>query len=499
MKTTKQFMLLILTVFAKQILAQTASDYCSVNSERQENYITDVVFAGIENLSGNGTNGYTNFTSKEASVYPNESYGIGVNTKWNHWGYNVVQVWIDWNQNFIFEDTERAFYKTGTGLLSSNISVPLDAKIGRTTMRVRYSYAEALSPCNNNVQKLTDVEDYTVIVNNPLKPSARFDASIYHVKSRKDVVEYRDISANTPTSWHWEFEGGIPSSSTEQNPSVTYPESGKFSVKLIVKNQYGEDEIFIKDYIIVELPIDEFCSSSNERPNGQYITAVEFAGIVNHTQYNSGYELYEFPNATVEKGPYTNLNEATVMSIKVNNRWEGTKVGLWVDWNQDDDFDDAGEERILTNNQSTSNQFTFFFIVPDHAKIGKTRLRIRTVHGTNLTSCGESWFGETEDYVIYVAEQRNRRTAYSLNGLNEVIVNAHPVPSKDGNITFTFNTRQENINFKFFNDKNIEVLPSQSFSNKNTINLDLSSLPSGTYFVQTITNSESNTSRIILD
>jgi len=32
----------------------------------------------------------------------------------------------------------------------------------------------------------------------------------------------------------WEFEGGIPATSTDRNPSVTYPEVGKYSVKLTI-------------------------------------------------------------------------------------------------------------------------------------------------------------------------------------------------------------------------------------------------------------------------
>ncbi|MCK4465023.1 MAG: choice-of-anchor J domain-containing protein, partial [Bacteroidales bacterium] len=47
----------------------------------------------------------------------------------------------------------------------------------------------------------------------------------------------------------WSFAGGIPSSSTEQNPIVTYPDQGIYSVSLTVTVSSGNDQI-IKNSII---------------------------------------------------------------------------------------------------------------------------------------------------------------------------------------------------------------------------------------------------------
>ena len=50
-------------------------------------------------------------------------------------------------------------------------------------------------------------------------------------------LSFSDASTGIrPESWYWEFEGGIPGTSTQRNPSVTYPKPGKYSVKLTITN-----------------------------------------------------------------------------------------------------------------------------------------------------------------------------------------------------------------------------------------------------------------------
>lgn len=55
-------------------------------------------------------------------------------------------------------------------------------------------------------------------------------------------VTYTDKSANIPTEWLWTFTGTYVSSSTDQNPVVTYPEEGLYNVSLQVTNAQGTDK-----------------------------------------------------------------------------------------------------------------------------------------------------------------------------------------------------------------------------------------------------------------
>jgi PKD repeat protein len=64
-------------------------------------------------------------------------------------------------------------------------------------------------------------------------------------------IQFTDYSANNPTSWLWDFGDGV--TSTEQNPSHTYLNSGEYSVSLSVTNNKGSDIELKKGYILVNL------------------------------------------------------------------------------------------------------------------------------------------------------------------------------------------------------------------------------------------------------
>jgi len=58
------------------------------------------------------------------------------------------------------------------------------------------------------------------------------------------LLNFSDQSTGIPTSWLWTFEGGIPATSTEQNPQgIAYNFSGDYQVTLLVTNQFGQDSI----------------------------------------------------------------------------------------------------------------------------------------------------------------------------------------------------------------------------------------------------------------
>ncbi|MBL7805551.1 MAG: PKD domain-containing protein, partial [Saprospiraceae bacterium] len=50
------------------------------------------------------------------------------------------------------------------------------------------------------------------------------------------LVQFGDQSAGNPTSWQWNFPGGVPSTSNDQNPAVTYNQNGTFTATLIASN-----------------------------------------------------------------------------------------------------------------------------------------------------------------------------------------------------------------------------------------------------------------------
>lgn len=65
------------------------------------------------------------------------------------------------------------------------------------------------------------------------------------------VVNFTDLSINTPTSWDWDFNDG--GTSTEQNPTHTFVEDGTYSVCLTASNAEG-DATVCKDVTISNTP-----------------------------------------------------------------------------------------------------------------------------------------------------------------------------------------------------------------------------------------------------
>lgn len=538
-----------------------------------------------------GASGYSDFTNIKATVEPGKEYDLEVTTRWENWRYISIQAWIDWNGDASFDETERVLHQIGKTPMLKSILVPNNAPFGETRMRIRYGYDTVLGPCEYREGFSGEIEDYTVSIVNPNRPDAKIKASHRYIDDDKDLIEFADASTNSPTSWHWEFEGGIPSISTEQYPLVRYIRGGSFSVKLIVENEFGTDEVFYNNYITVDLPdpiappvsnfstelryvtdenqyvrfddlstnnptswywefegatpatsteqipqvkynesgnysvkltvtndggsnvklIEDYitvnlsgiCSSINERPNGQYITLVEFGRVSNNTTYTNGYEFYDFDGASLEKGPYTNTHEAGVMQIKVNNAWEDTKVGYWVDWNQDGDFDDIGEEKILNKATPTTKEWTFFLPVPESAKLGQTILRVRTIHSwRELLPCGNMWLGETEDYKINIIES-DRRGKNEKSTSSEVAevpitekITVTPNPSLEG--IFNFSELTGDVNFRVYNTNGIEVYNTVVNAKGNVTSLDLSALKFGLYTIQVLAEDRSHTFRVII-
>jgi PKD repeat protein len=66
-----------------------------------------------------------------------------------------------------------------------------------------------------------------------------------------EIVTFTNTSTGIQDSWEWTFVGGTPSTSTLQNPVVTYATSGNFPVKLVVLNVNGSDTIEMSNHITV--------------------------------------------------------------------------------------------------------------------------------------------------------------------------------------------------------------------------------------------------------
>lgn len=93
------------------------------------------------------------------------------------------------------------------------------------------------------------------------------------------VVNFKDVSKGNPTSWKWDLGNGTIS--LLQNPSGTYFNTGKYSIKLVVRNSQGADSI-VKNSLIEVYASPQVNFSGTPRsgcfPLGVQFTDRSFAG-----------------------------------------------------------------------------------------------------------------------------------------------------------------------------------------------------------------------------
>ncbi|MCD4746204.1 MAG: T9SS type A sorting domain-containing protein [Bacteroidales bacterium] len=113
------------------------------------------------------------------------------------------------------------------------------------------------------------------------------------------------------------------------------------------------------------------------------------------------------PSACDNYADYTNLStlmdvgEDYPITVTNGNPYSNDQCGIWIDWNQNEDFSDAGEQ-ITVNGTPGNGPYTATITPPTNAVAGTTVMRIRIMWTGTLDPCGTTSYGEVEDYSINV-------------------------------------------------------------------------------------------------
>jgi len=135
-----------------------------------------------------------------------------------------------------------------------------------------------------------------------------------------------------------------------------------------------------------------YCTASGGG-NYEHIQRVQLGSINNLTAYSTYTD-------------YTNLSTSVIVgnsypiTVTLGSPYSGDQCGVWVDWNQDGDFYDAGETISLTG--VSVGPYSGTIIPPAGAIAGNTRMRVRVIYTGTISPCGTTSFGEVEDYTINV-------------------------------------------------------------------------------------------------
>ncbi|WP_196888409.1 M4 family metallopeptidase [Aureivirga sp. CE67] len=140
-----------------------------------------------------------------------------------------------------------------------------------------------------------------------------------------------------------------------------------------------------------------YCDSKGTNVSDEYINKVQLGSINNTSGSNGGYGNFTSMSTNVSKGQsYT---------ITVTPGWTGTPYdegyAVWIDFNQDLDFEDAGE-LVWSKDPSKDTSVSGTFSIPASATSGQTRMRVSMQYNKVSSACETFTYGEVEDYTINI-------------------------------------------------------------------------------------------------
>jgi hypothetical protein len=211
-------------------------EYCqSFGNMSWATSVTLIDFSDLNNPSAKPAP-YTSYVDLDtAHIYPGEDYELTANM--NTSGAHTVHgaAWIDWNRDGDFTDPGEAYdlgttYDSPDGISTLSpltITVPMDAHIGKTTMRVAAKYGTDPSPCETGYDG--EVEDYTIFV----KPLIELDYVIYATDICQGEYVTFEYTGSYLDAIDWSFTNGdVTYTSDEIIGGITFEEPGDYNLLL---------------------------------------------------------------------------------------------------------------------------------------------------------------------------------------------------------------------------------------------------------------------------
>lgn len=160
---------------------------------------------------------------------------------------------------------------------------------------------------------------------------------------------------------------------------------------------YGEVEDYTVNLQAGTTPPASYCASKGNSVADEYINRVQFGTINNISGANNGYGNFTAISTSVTKG--------SAYTITVTPGWTGSVYAegyaVWIDYNGDGDFSDAGE-LAWSKTASTASPATGTITIPASAITGATRMRVSMKYNGVPAACETFSYGEVEDYTIII-------------------------------------------------------------------------------------------------
>ncbi len=271
--------------------------------------------------------------------------------------------------------------------------------------------------------------------------------------------------------------GSLLTSTNSANYSVTGLSAGtSYSFYVKAKDAAGNVSAASSSISATTLtPVVNYCSANATNTDYEYINRVKFNSIDKTSGTNGGYADFTSISTTVLTGNTYTINlYPGFVSSSYGEAW-----AVWIDYNHDGDFSDAGE--LVYSHAASSSSVTGSVTIPSSAVAGSTRMRVAMEYNTIPSSaCGSFTYGEVEDYTVNIGFALT--SLASVNENNQSInISIYPNPAKDK--LFINNAENSDVNIYSLNGK--LVLKQKLMKNY----IDLSKLNAGMYIIR-INNGE---------
>lgn len=141
------------------------------------------------------------------------------------------------------------------------------------------------------------------------EPTAVFTSDLTQVCPGNSISFY-NYSAVVGTTFSWSFPGGVPATSTAQNPIINYPVGGQFNVTLTVTNGGNSQTVTIPNYVTISEPTAVISGLSNIISGGFGSVSVNFTGIPPYDMVISD-GTTNYPITGIYSSPYVHLFNPT--------------------------------------------------------------------------------------------------------------------------------------------------------------------------------------------
>ncbi|WP_299524207.1 GEVED domain-containing protein [uncultured Lutibacter sp.] len=424
-------------------LTQSLTYCASKGNSVADEYISKVQIGTINNSSAGG-NGYSDHTSISTNLDKGEQATITITPKWNGSLYNEgYSVWIDYNQDGDFTDAgEQVWTKSAsqTTPVSGSFTIPTSATNGATRMRVSMKYNGIPTACE--AFSYGEVEDYTVVLNTatpdtqaPTSPTL----TTSNITQTSVNLAWSGSTDNVGVTGYDVYKNNVLLTSvtgtTYQVTSLTAATSYNFKVK--AKDAAGNTSTDSNIATISTLTQSlTYCASKGNSVADEYISNVQIGTINNSSTGGNGYSDHTSLS--------TNLDKGAQVTITITPKWTGTLYnegyGVWIDYNQDGDFTDTGEQ-VWTKAASKTTPVSGSFTVSASATNGATRMRVSMKYNGIPTACEAFSYGEVEDYTVVISGGTARFVDSSFETeINKISIYPNPVKGEFLTVKLTKST-----------------------------------------------------------